>query len=319
MKLHLKSIVICLTMVVMMAGCASSRKTTPISDSAAAQAFLSDVQAKSARLESATVRCPSSNKAWQGQSWKKLMSYANACTLAHNDAMVESIGNEMATSDPLSPWGPYYLSLAAQSKNDLPRALWMADLATKKASKSSILIYQKARVLFAMDDTSNAVESFRRVLQIDPNFVEANLALGHILYREQYLAEALPYFEKALQFDQNNFQALVAAAQCREGKNDFTKASEYWIRAQSLEPQKSFIRLKVADLQEQKLQDYSAALSSYRELKTLAKRQRLDQKLTIDVDGKIHALELKVSQIEAVAAQSGRNPSSQDPQKRVTK
>jgi hypothetical protein len=75
----------------------------------------------------------------------------------------------------------------------------------------------------------------------------------------------------------------------------------------------------VADLQEQKLQDYPAALSSYRQLKSLAKRQRLDQKLSIDVDSKIQALELKVSQIEAVPSPNARGPSSQETEKKVTK
>jgi tetratricopeptide (TPR) repeat protein len=280
-------------------------------------AFLQDVQAQSPRLGASSLSCPKDERGWQNQAWKKLMGYANGCVVNSNFAQVEKLGNTMATMDPMSPWGSYYLSLAAQNRGDLPRALWMIELARKKATNSALVLYQEGRILYEMHEIAGSVDMFRQALKADGNMLEANLALGHMLYRERYTREALPYFEKALEQDPNNLPALTAAAECRSEKNDFAAAALYLQRLIRLDGKNSGAISKLAEIQEEKLKDYPGALDSYKQLRRLA-RNKKEVQLTVDIDGKIKNLETLVAQAEKVEASSkARGPSSQE--KQVTK
>lgn len=282
------------------------------------QVYLTGIQGHSPRLESQRSSCPSADKQLDGQSWQRLMGYADACVVAKNYAQTEKLANLMATHDPLSPWGPYFLGLVAEAQNDFPRALWMIELALKKAPQSGLIQYQQGRLLFALDDIAGSVRAFRQAVQLDPELTEANLALGHILFREQYWSEALPYLEKGLEKDRKNVLALIAAAECHLQKSDFKIAAEYLDRAQDLDPRRSSVRLRLAEVQEEKLKEYGKALSSYKDLRSMALRKRLDQTVSVDLDSRIKHLEQLVAKLEKAEAQ--RNPTSQsDAQRRVTK
>ena len=76
--------------------------------------------------------CPKDTK-FNGMDWRKMVSLANACVKAKDWRKVELLGSELGISAHLTPWGPYFLSLAAESRKDYPRAVWMLELALKKA------------------------------------------------------------------------------------------------------------------------------------------------------------------------------------------
>lgn len=305
----------------LIAGCASKSKypSSTEADALRSKVYLESVQAVGASSESGRTACPKDEKTWKTLGWKKLMAYTNACVLSHDDASAEKLANALATMDPLSPWGPYYLSVIAENRKELPRALWMIELALKKAPKSALVQYQRGRVQFAMGETAQAIQSFRTVTQLDPQFTEANLAVGHILFREQYKSEALPFLERALEHDRHNLDALVAAAECQLDRSDFKKASQYLTRARDLAPQRTGVHLKLAEIQEEKLHDFSGALDSYRRIKSLMGRRKLDETVSVNVEEKINKLQVLVSQSEAIAARSERGPATTETQKRVTK
>ena len=301
-------------------GCAggnAKKDLGPNSGDPRKQVYLDGVKAQSPRLESPRSTCPSPEKQLENQSWQRLMGFANACVVAKNWNQTEAIGNLLSTHDPLSPWGPYYLGLVAEAHKDFPRALWMIELALKKAPQMGVIHYEQGRLLFALEDVGGAVNAFRRAVKFDVDMTEANLALGQILFREQYWSEALPYLEKGLEKDRKNLLALIAAAECRIQAHDYKLAAEYLDRAQELDSRRMIVRLRLAEIQEEHLKEYSKALSGYKDLKSMAARKRLDQPISVDLDGKIKHLEQLVAKLEKT--QSNRNPSSDaDSNKRRT-
>ncbi len=277
-----------LVLFLFLTGCASTA-VKPVETSN----YLKNVQAVTFRAAKPST-CPTGEL--KENNWEKLLSLAARCVQAKNYDQTEKIANRLATQDPTAPWGTYYLSVVSEMKGDLNRAAWMIELSSKKANQSAVVLYQMGRIAFLMGDTRGSVETFRRVLKLDPDMLEANLALGHILYREQYHSEALAYFEKALKKDNQNFSALLAASQCLIEKNDYKQAVVYLTAAQDLEPNKAQIRLKRAQILEENLKDLPEALASYKQIKS---SRRLDEKL--DVEQKIKKLEAQVAVLEKAA------------------
>src|SRR5271167_732412 len=64
--------------------------------------------------------CPTNDK-WEGMEWKILLPFANACAHAKEWGKVEKMGNALATRASQTPWGPYFLGLAAEGRKDYPR------------------------------------------------------------------------------------------------------------------------------------------------------------------------------------------------------
>jgi len=60
-----------------------------------------------------------------------------------------------------------------------------------------------------MGKFEEALTFFDKVLEIDPNHIEALIERGLTLLRMEKFPEALPYYERALELDSNNVKALV--------------------------------------------------------------------------------------------------------------
>ena len=133
-------------------GCASApaKKGQP---KAAALAVAQKEEVKPAYTEKMTVQkvvelakmaCPRDG-AWNGMEWRKVIPMANACVQAKDWRRVDSIGEYLGVHAHLAPWGAYYMSLAAGARKDYPRAIWMMELALKKAPTEGLFHYQMGR------------------------------------------------------------------------------------------------------------------------------------------------------------------------------
>src|SRR5690606_12764514 len=99
-------------------------------------------------------------------------------------SQLEEVANHLSRKDHMAPWGPYYLSLAAEARKDYDRALWMVELALKKSPEQGILSYQKGRIIWALEDYTQALELFETALDHDPKILDAHMMLGQIFYRD---------------------------------------------------------------------------------------------------------------------------------------
>jgi len=145
------------------------------------------------------------------KDWKKLVAHANACVKNRNWRTLETLANAIARTDMDSPWGAYFLALSAEGTGELGRALWMIELAQKKAGgRSALFMYQKGRLFFQMKDTAKAMKEIEKAVALDPGMAEGHLFLGDIHRRDQQAAQAQACYLAAMKADPKNERAIAA-------------------------------------------------------------------------------------------------------------
>lgn len=281
------------------AGCATSptAKTTSIPELQPVKPSYEE-KTTSMSLDKIKASCPADNK-WEEYDWKRIPPFANACVKAKDWSKLEKMGNKLATQAHLTPWGPYYLAIAAEGRKDFPRAIWMLELALKKAPKEGLFHYELARIHWDLGDDSDAVKHMKMASELSPALTEAHTSMGELAMQRHEYSEAEGYFQKALKSDDKHMTALLGLATVALNKQDFSRAEEYLARVVSLNPRSSKARLTLAQVQEEHLKKYQEALQTYKDLKRMNADKKLDESVHINLDEKIQSLEKSLSQAAA--------------------
>ncbi|MCB0411895.1 MAG: tetratricopeptide repeat protein, partial [Bdellovibrionales bacterium] len=259
-----------------------------------------------------TKSCPTAKgQKWQNEDWKDLIKMANGCVVKEDWSQVEAIGNHLAKTHPLAPWGPYFLSLSAQSRKGFSRALWMIELALKKSPNNALAVYQKGRVLWAIEEYGQATEVFEHALKINPRILDAHLMLGQIFYRDQEFKKARDHFQKVVESDRSNYTALVGLAECELKSDNFEKALGYFSQAIEKNPKDLDLRVRKAFVLESTVNDPHEALKEFKEIQRLLAKGRISGQLSFDLVSKIKTLEDIVSKV-ALGKSEGRTPGSKE-------
>jgi tetratricopeptide (TPR) repeat protein len=249
-------------------------------------------------LDKIKATCPADSK-WEEYDWKRIPPFANACVKAKDWSKVEKMGNNLATRAYLTPWGPYYLAVAAEGRKDYPRAIWMLELALKKAPKEGLFHYELARIHWDLGDDADAVKHMKSASELSPNLTEAHATMGELALGRHEYSEAEGYFQKALNNDDKHLPALLGMAMVTMNNKDYARAEGFLARAVSSNPHSSKARLALAEVQEEHLKKYQEALSTYKELKRMNADKKLDESVHINLDEKIQSLEKSLSQAAA--------------------
>lgn len=257
------------------------------------------------------VNCPSSESELNGTEWKRLSSQAAACVKAQDWAKVEKLGNAIAIHGKLTPWGPYYLSLAAESRKDYPRAIWMLELALKKAPKEGILQYQLGRVNWMMGNDIEALKYLKLASETNPSLIEAHWITGLVALNSDKFSEAESALNRALAMDSKHWPSLTTLAEVKIRTKDWEKAESLLSRAVSLNPQSTKARVALATVQEIGLKKAYEALGTYKELKRQSAQNKLDAPLNFNLDEKIKMIEGALATVPKPQV-SSRQPSTQD-------
>lgn len=261
--------------------------------------------------------CPGDSK-WEGQDWRKVVGYANACVKAKDWLKVEKIGNWLAVNAHLTPWGAYYMSLAAQSRKDYPRANWMLELALKKAPSVGIFHYQMGRLQWEMGEEKAALESLKKASDLDASLTDAHYVMGQMALNKEDYSAAETLLRKALANDSKHWPATMAMASLKMKKGDWTAAENMLEDAVHLNPRSAKARLALAQVQELHLKKMQEALNTYKELKSMAQEKKLDDRVQLNLDEKIQTLEKSLSQASQVnkGSQLVRKPTAEGQAKR---
>lgn len=228
----------------------------------------------------------------KNKDWKMMVNHANACTIEKNWRTLEGLANAMARSDVDSPWGAYFLSLSAEGLGDLHRANWMADLAQKKAGgKVGLFSFQKGRLLFALKETSLAMQEIESALKLDPSLVEGHLFLGSIYRRDGELERAEKLYMAALNVDQKHLKALTSLAEIKLERNLPAEAAEFYTRLVSARPEILQAWLRLAFIYETLEKNGSRALATYKSLRNSIAAGSVVGRPDFDLNAKISALE----------------------------
>jgi tetratricopeptide (TPR) repeat protein len=165
-------------------------------------------------------------KASEAASVRDLVGNASACARAKDWKGTERVAAELARRYLESPWAPYFMSLAAGASGDAPRALWMAELAQKKAGQADVPLfrYQRGRALLALGQLDVAFAEIEAASRSEPRLVEAHLYLGDAWMRDQDAKKAEAFFRRALAAEPHNSRGLRGLAAARLSQGDEAEA-----------------------------------------------------------------------------------------------
>lgn len=296
--------------------CATGPSSKPVT-AVSSTPYTENLSHQSMRNKLSGEACNTKNSDWTKSSWKKLLSTANACVSSGKWAEVEELGNHLARVEHVAPWGAYYLSLAAEARGDFNRALWMAELAGKKAPKNPLIVYQQGRIYWQIEEFDKAIEFFKAAVKIDSSLVDAHLMLGKIFLRDQDFSEAHKHLQAVVTLESSIAEAHYGLAECLLQQGDTKSSLESLQKAISLSPKNIFWRLKEAKILEENEKDYEAALTSYKKIQSLALSRQLDNQPPADLKDRIARLEGVSKKTVAQEETTKRTPSSE--KKGVTK
>jgi tetratricopeptide (TPR) repeat protein len=105
-----------------------------------------------------------------------------------------------------------------------------------------------AQTLFALKDYEKAIESLKKVVELDPKNSKVYANIGHILYRQGKYDEAMVNIKKAIELDPDNAMAYgnMANVLCAQGHYD--KAIESYLKCLTLNPEFFGAKANIAEV-----------------------------------------------------------------------
>lgn len=240
-------------------------------------------------------------------NWKEAVETANSCMRVKDYQHVEEVGNELAVREPAAAWGPYFLGLAARESGNLERALWMAELALKRAPEVGVLHYLKAQILWTKKDFKLAVNEFEVAVENDDTNLPAQLFLGQVYFRDQNFSQASKHFNAVLKIDSHQAVALAGLAESQLRENNPQGAVESYARLADAYPHDGQYLSRLGEIYESVLNDVPNALAAYHQLQVGARTGKIVKNIDPQNDAKVKELEMTLkSRAIASTEEKGR-------------
>ena len=154
----------------------------------------------------------------------------------------------------------------AHEAGDLNRALELYERALKVRPEFPEAEYQRANAFVALERLPDAENSFRRAIELQPEWTLPYLALGKLLIRTQQFDEAEKLLGRSRELDENNFPALVALTdlqlRTKAPRDKLQRLLEDLKRATASEQSKADLWIARGSI-ERALADKTAALASF--------------------------------------------------------
>ncbi len=247
------------------------------------------------------------------KEWKDLLSKASACVGEKNWKTLDQVAETLARVDLNAPWGAYFFAVSAEARGDYQRALWMTDLALKKAGgQAPLFSYQRGRVLLGMKETSKGMNEIQKAVGLDPKLVHGHMFLAEIYHRDLEWNKAGEHYEAVLKIDEKSPLALAGLGEVRMQQGKAEEASQLYARAVSLRPSRGDWWLRLAGIYEVSLKNNELALSAYKNLRSSVDKGDVKPRPAVDLNGKIKSLEDAVATARQPA--TAGNPPAGKPQ-----
>lgn len=237
------------------------------------------------------------------QKWRDLVDAGYSCIRDKNWGTLSEVATLLSHNHLKAPWGPYFRSIVSESKADYSRALWMIELANKKAPNNPLVMYQKARILWGTKNETEAYNLFKEVYKLNSNLYEVPLFLGFVEYRDRNFKEAIAYFQKVEKYVNRNPEFNAALAESYFFTNDFKKSLPHYKSAVSREDLNASLYYKIG-LAYKNLKDWNQAKSYFE--KALSQRRRGRSIASFD-DSSLHAALKEVDTVLSAQKSQGKN------------
>ncbi len=239
------------------------------------------------------------------KEWRDLLQKASACVGDKNWKTLDQVAETMARTDINAPWGAYFLSVSAEGQGDFQRALWMVELAQKKAGNAvGLFTYQHGRIMLGLKDTTRAMNDVKKAVSLEPRLTMGHMFLAQIHQRDLEWDQAGEHFAAVLAGDDRNVTALAGLADVRFNQGKFVDAADLYSKAISWNSSHLEWWMRLGSLYETQLKNPELALNTYKGLKTSLDKGTLKTRPSIDVNAKIKTLEDSMNAARQPAAQA---------------
>jgi tetratricopeptide (TPR) repeat protein len=239
------------------------------------------------------------------KEWRDLLQKASACAGDKNWKTLDQVAETMARTDINAPWGAYFLSVSAEGAGDYQRALWMNELAQKKAgSPVALFTYEHGRIMLGLKDTTRAMSDVKKAVALEPRLTMGHLFLAQIYQRDLEWDLAGEHFAAILSTDDHNVVALAGLAESRFNQGKFTEAAELYSKAITWNGSHLEWWLRLGSLYETHLKNPELALNTYKGLRSSLDKGVVKQRPSVDLNAKIKTLEETMNAARQPAAQA---------------
>ena len=140
-----------------------------------------------------------------------------------------TLGSDQSTPDIL-------LVMAHLERKEYDQALVAIDALEKKRQKSAVSRTMRGNAYLGKNDLPNARENFEQALAIDPTFFPAAASLARLDIHDKKPEVAQKRFERILDKDKNNLQAMMALAELAASSNQEKEYVNWLEKAAKLHP-----------------------------------------------------------------------------------
>ena len=177
--------------------------------------------------------------------------------------------------------GLYYLSLIAESKSEYEKSLWFIEKAlaanNTDQKKLNLFNYQKAKVLYSVEDINSAFKYFDKLLYNKPPTPEVSVIIGIKAFSEGDYLKASNEFSRLSTEQLYNYGVDIIHIDSNLLKGDIELAQKLAAKYSSYNPDRLEILLEQARIFEQFILNKGRALEYYQ--KALSKSESTEQQL----------------------------------------
>ena len=115
---------------------------------------------------------------------------------------------------------------------------------------NALELYSIGNQLELEGKSTQAIEYYKKALELEPDAIEIYISLASVLYMTQQFDEGLTYAQEALEIDPLNIKLYQIVALGYIGKRDLSRAIDYYSEILELDPQRLETYLAIATLLE---------------------------------------------------------------------
>jgi|GEM_PF-5374388 len=129
----------------------------------------------------------------------------------------------------------YWMGKRLLDLKEFDRAILAFELAISRNIKVDTSYYRYGVALVATHEPADGINEWKRAVKLNPQYLEAFLALGKIHYENGYFEEALGFYKKADALNANNSQILLHVGETLYALELFNQSYNYAMRSQKLD------------------------------------------------------------------------------------
>jgi len=152
-----------------------------------------------ARVQKAQAKTCVRSFATKDAKIQSILDMANNCYVSKQYDVTEKLALELAKFKETRTLGLYYLSLASGVREQREKALWLIDELMKTQSENALVVYQKARLMYEVEDINAAIPFFAKVVDMNMSSPEISTFAAVKAYTEKDYITSTENFSRLTQ------------------------------------------------------------------------------------------------------------------------